>query len=122
MGTLKPTDAELAILRVLWERKEATVREVHEALGSKEVRYTTTLKQLQVMFEKGLVTRNDSEKTHLYKVAVSEEATQVTLLEHLLENAFAGSRSKLFLRALSSKKASQKELAEIRKLLEQLGE
>jgi BlaI family transcriptional regulator, penicillinase repressor len=117
---MKPTDAEVLILQVLWERGSATVREVHEALGSKGVRYTTTLKQLQVMFEKGLVTRDDSDKSHVFKAAESEEETQATLLDHLLENAFAGSRSKLFLRALSTKKASPKELAEIRKLLKEL--
>jgi BlaI family transcriptional regulator, penicillinase repressor len=117
---MKPTDAEVMILRVLWERGQATVREVHEILEDKGVRYTTTLKQLQVMFEKDLVTRDDSDKSHVYKAAYSEEATQVTLLDHLLENAFAGSRSKLFLRALSTKKASPKELAEIRKLLKDL--
>lgn len=117
---MKPTDAELLILRVLWEEESATVREVHEALGDKGVRYTTTLKQLQVMFEKGLVTRDDSDKSHVYKAAQAEEETQATLLDHLLENAFAGSRSKLFLRALSDKKASSKELAEIRKLLKEL--
>jgi predicted transcriptional regulator len=117
---MKPTDAELTILRVLWEKGSATVREVHEALGDKGVRYTTTLKQLQVMFDKGLVTRDDSEKSHVYKAAYSEEETQTTLIDHLLENAFAGSRSKLFLRALSTKKANAKELAEIRKLLKDL--
>ncbi|MGL4608423.1 MAG: BlaI/MecI/CopY family transcriptional regulator [Trueperaceae bacterium] len=119
---MKPTDAEVAILRVLWDKGLATVRTVHEALGDKSVRYTTTLKQLQVMFEKGLVRRDDSDKSHIYEAAVSEEATQATLLDHLLENAFAGSRSQLFLRALSSKKANQKELAEIRKLLKDLEE
>jgi BlaI family transcriptional regulator, penicillinase repressor len=117
---MKPTDAEISILQVLWKRGSATVREVHEALGDKGVRYTTTLKQLQVMFEKGLVTRDDSDKSHVFKAAESEEATQVTLLDHLLENAFAGSRSKLFLRALSTKKASPKELADIRKMLREL--
>lgn len=119
---MKPTDAEVSILRVLWERGRATVREVHEALGDKGVRYTTTLKQLQVMFEKGLVIRDASDKSHVYQAAMSEEETQATLLDHLLENAFAGSRSKLFLRALSTKKASPKELAEIRKLLKEFEE
>jgi BlaI family transcriptional regulator, penicillinase repressor len=117
---MKPTDAEVMILQVLWRKGVATVRDVHEALGDKNVRYTTTLKQLQVMFDKGLVLRDDSEKSHVYKAAQSEEETQVTLVDHLLENAFAGSRSKLFLRALSSKKASSKELAEIRNLLKDL--
>jgi BlaI family transcriptional regulator, penicillinase repressor len=117
---MKPTDAEVMILRVLWERSQATVREVHEVLEAKGVRYTTILKQLQVMFEKGLVSRDESDKSHVYKAAYNEEETQMTLLDHLLENAFAGSRSKLFLRALSSKKASAKELAEIRKLLKDL--
>jgi BlaI family transcriptional regulator, penicillinase repressor len=117
---MKPTDAEVMILHVLWQKGSATVRDVHEALGDKGVRYTTILKQLQVMFEKGLVTRDESDKSHVYKAVHGEEETQVTLLDHLLENAFAGSRSKLFLRALSTKKASSKELAEIRKLLKDL--
>ncbi len=119
---MKPTDAELAILRVLWDKGPSKVREVFEALGDKNVGYTTILKQLQVMFEKGLVTRDDSDKSHVYKASLGEEATQATLLDHLLESAFGGSRSKLFLRALSNKKVSKKELSEIRKLLSELGD
>jgi BlaI family transcriptional regulator, penicillinase repressor len=117
---MKPTDAELSILRVLWERGKATVREVHEALGEKDVRYTTILKQLQVMFEKNIVTRDDSDKSHVYSAATTEEETQSTLVDHLLESAFAGSRTQLFLRVLSQKKVSKKELSEIRSLLSEL--
>lgn len=118
---MKPTDAELSILRVLWNKGRATVREVFEALEDKNVRYTTILKQLQVMFEKGLVGRDDADKSHIYSAAITEEETQMTLLDHLLESAFAGSRSKLLMRMLN-KKASKKELAEIRKLLNELGD
>jgi BlaI family transcriptional regulator, penicillinase repressor len=119
---MKPTDAELAILRVLWEKGPSTVREVFEALDDKNVRYTTILKQLQVMFEKGLVTRDDSDKSHIYEARIDEAVTQSTLVDHLLESAFGGSHSKLFLRALSNKKVSKKELSEIRKLLSELGD
>jgi predicted transcriptional regulator len=119
---MKPTDAELSILRVLWEKGPCTVREVFETLDDKNVRYTTILKQLQVMFEKDFVTRDDSDKSHIYQAAVGEEATQTTLVDHLLESAFGGSHSKLFLRALSNKKVGKKELSEIRKLLQELGD
>ncbi|MDQ3398452.1 MAG: BlaI/MecI/CopY family transcriptional regulator, partial [Deinococcota bacterium] len=98
-----------------------TVREVHEALSkSREVGYTTTLKQLQVMTEKGLVQRDERQRSHIYSASVREEATQAQLLDHLLERAFAGSTSKLFLRALASKKASADELNEVRRLLKGL--
>ena len=100
----------------------STVREVFETLDDKNVRYTTILKQLQVMFEKRLVTRDDSDKSHIYQTALSEATTQTTLVDHLLESAFGGSHSKLFLRALSNKKVSKKELSEIRKLLQELGD
>jgi predicted transcriptional regulator len=118
--TLKPTDAELAILRILWRNGSSTVRAVHQALNDKAVRYTTTLKQLQVMHEKGLVVRDDSSRSHIYETAVSEEETQTSLLEHLLEHAFGGNTNQLFMRALSRKKASAKELAKLKALLEEL--
>jgi predicted transcriptional regulator len=120
-ATVKPTDAELDILQVLWGQGPSTVRDVHEALsGSREVGYTTTLKQLQVMTEKGLVQRDERQRSHIYSASVREEATQAQLLDHLLERAFAGSTSKLFLRALASKKASADELNEVRRLLKGL--
>ncbi len=118
----RPTDAELEILRALWQRGPSTVREVHERLAAgKEVRYTTTLKQLQVMTVKRLVTRAESGRSHVYQAATGEAETQSQLLEHLLESAFGGSAQQLFMRALSSKRASSEELAELRKLLDEQG-
>lgn len=121
----RPTDAELAILRVLWQHGPSTVREVHDALtgtgDGKAVRYTTTLKQLQVMTDKGLVRRDERSRTHVYEAASSEEETQGALLEHLLRSAFGGSAQQLFLRALSRKVASAEELDELRRLLDERG-
>lgn len=116
----RPTDAELAILRVLWGRGPSTVRQVHEALASREraTGYTTALKLLQIMTEKGLVRRDDSERTHVYHARLTEEQTQRQLVRDLLERAFGGSSSKLVLQALNSKRATQEELGEIRKLIE----
>jgi predicted transcriptional regulator len=117
--TRKPTEAELAILRVLWTRGPSTVRDVHEALGE-DVRYTTTLKQLQIMFDKGLVTRDERQRSHVYAAAVGEEETQHRLLDNLLAHAFGGSSSKLVLRALRSGRVSSDELRQIRALLDEL--
>lgn len=114
----RPTDAELEILRVLWERGDSTVREVQEALESKRpTGYTTVLKQLQIMTEKGLVRRDASERAHVYRARLAREATESQLVGDLLDRAFGGSASRLVLRALASKPASAEELAEIRKLL-----
>lgn len=116
----RPTDAELEILRALWQRGPSTVREVHETLAvNKEVRYTTTLKQLQVMTDKGLVERDESQRSHVYRAVSGEAETQSQLLDHLLESAFGGSAQQLFMRALSSKRASGTELDELRKLLDE---
>ena len=116
----RPTDAELEILRALWQRGPSTVRDVHERLAAaKEVRYTTTLKQLQVMTDKGLVTRDERSRSHIYRAATGEAETQSQLLEHLLESAFGGSAQQLFMRALASKRASSEELAELRRLLDE---
>lgn len=115
----RPTDAELEILRALWQRGPSTVREVHEQLAaSKEVRYTTTLKQLQVMTDKGLVTRDESQRSHVYQAVAGEAETQGQLLDHLLESAFGGSAQQLFMQALSRKRASREELDELHKLLD----
>src|SRR6185436_6845588 len=111
----KPTDSELAILRVLWTRGPSTVREVAEALGRDES-YTTVLKLLQIMTEKELVTRDESERTHVYEAAHSEARTQKQLVTDLLARAFDGSAAKLVLHALDAGKASPDELAEIRRL------
>jgi BlaI family transcriptional regulator, penicillinase repressor len=116
----KPTEAELAILRVLWERGACTVREVADALhAARGTGYTTTLKLLQIMTEKGLVRRNDSAKSHVYKAAAPAKATQRQLVGDLLEKAFGGSAQQLVMQALAAKRASREELAEIRRLLDQ---
>ena len=115
----RPTDAELALLRILWERGPSTVRQVLEATGA-ETGYTTVLKVLQIMTEKGLVTRDDAERTHVYQASLPEAATQRQLIADLLDRAFRGSASKLVLQALSAKKASTQELKEIRKLLDEI--
>ena len=117
----RPTDAELAILRVLWERGPSTVREVQEALHEERgTGYTTALKLLQIMTEKGLVQRNDSQRTHVYEAAASRDQTQRQLVSDLLERAFGGSAEQLVLQALSAKKSSREELAQIRELLNEL--
>jgi BlaI family transcriptional regulator, penicillinase repressor len=117
----RPTDAELAILRVLWRRGPSTVKDVHEELARRApAAYTTTLKQLQIMAEKGLVTRDESQRAHLYAARLPEEATQTQLVRDLLDRAFEGSAARLVQRALSSRPATPEELAEIRELLDQL--
>lgn len=118
----KPTDAELAILNILWERGPLTVREVHEQLEDTGVGYTTTLKQLQVMQKKGFVTRDDSSRSHIYRAALGQEATQAALLDHLLDSAFGGSTSSLFMRALGRERTRPADLEEIRRLLDELEE
>ena len=117
----KPTDAELAILGVLWRRGPSTVREVFEEIGRPQaIGYTTILKLMQIMVEKGLLKRDDTERSHIYEAAVAEEVTQRQLVGHLLERAFSGSAQKLVLQALSSRKATREELADIRKLLDEM--
>jgi predicted transcriptional regulator len=119
----RPTDAELEILRVLWELGPATVRQVHEAqAGTRDTGYTTTLKLMQIMAEKGLVTRDESARTHIYAARVSQESTQRQLLNDLVTRAFGGSAKELVLRALSSHTTSDAELREIRKLIDEAGE
>ena len=114
-----PTDAELAILNVLWSAGPVTVREVHEALSDRQIGYTTVLKQLQVMAEKGLVTRSERFRSHVYEASLPKESTQRQLTQNLLERAFEGSTKHLVLGALASKKVSAKELAEIRRMLDE---
>lgn len=118
---VRPTDAELAILRVLWSRGPSTVREVHDQLSrSHPSVYTSTLKLMQIMAEKGLLLRDESQRSHVYKPAVSEEKTQRQIVRDLLEKVFGGSPRKLVMQALSSKRTSPEELAEIRNLLDDL--
>ena len=100
--TPRPTDAELAILRVLWERGPSSVRDVHDALSSEQTTgYTTVLKLLQIMTEKGLVVRDESQRAHIYEARHSEQRTQRQLLTDLMERAFGGSPSKLVMQALA---------------------
>ena len=114
----RPTDAELAILRVLWERGPATVRQVHAALAvARETGYTTTLKLMQIMADKGLVTRDESQRTHVYTVRLTRDETQRQLVTDLVDRAFGGSAAALVLQALSAHPASAEELAEIQKLI-----
>ena len=113
----RPTDAELAILRVLWTRGASTVREVAEAMG-REGAYTTVLKLLQIMTDKGLVRRDESARTHVYEAGSTEDQTQRQIVTDLLDRVFDGSAAKLVLQALAAGKASPTELAEIRKLLD----
>lgn len=119
----RPTDAELAILRVLWERGPSTVREVHEALShTHDSGYTTVLKLMQIMTDKGLVDRDESQRAHVYTSRHGEQRTQRQLLGDLIERAFGGSPAKLVMQALSSSKASAEDLSAIRNLLDQMEE
>jgi predicted transcriptional regulator len=119
--TIKPTESELEILQVLWEKDQASVREVHEELlRTKDVGYTTTLKLMQIMFEKGLVKRDDTFKTHIYQASVSKEKTQKHLVGKMINTLFGGSPAELVLQALGNHRASPAELEEIQRLLNNL--
>ena len=116
-----PTDAELAILGVLWRRGPSTVREVHDALSPTQgTGYTTVLKLMQLMAQKGLVSRDESQRSHVYRAANAEAQTQKRLVGDLMEKAFAGSAAQLVMRALSVKRASKDELEAIRHMLDEL--
>jgi len=118
---IKPTESEIEILQVLWEKDAATVRDVHEVLSVyKDSGYTTTLKLLQIMHEKGLVTRDDSSKTHIYKANVDKEKTQQQMLGKMVDALFGGSASQLVMQALGSSQPSQQELEEIQAMLNNL--
>ena len=118
---IKPTESELEILGVLWRNGLASVREVHEELAkTKDVGYTTTLKLMQIMHEKGLVKRDASVKTHIYQAAVSKEKTQKHLLGKMIDGLFGGSSTQLVIQALGNHKASQEELDAIQELLNNL--
>jgi predicted transcriptional regulator len=116
----RPTDAELAILRILWARGPSTVRQVHEVLArERPTAYTTALKLLQIMTDKGLVVRDESDRTHVYQARASEDQTQRQLVRDLVDRAFGGSATKLVMQALTTRRATPEELGEIRRLLEQ---
>jgi BlaI family transcriptional regulator, penicillinase repressor len=118
-----PTDAELRILRVLWERGGSTVREVLDELpGDRNVGYTTVLKLLQIMHEKGLVARDERARTHVYTARVAEQRTERRLVSDLIDRAFSGSAATLVMRALADRAATPEELAEIRRLIDRLEE
>jgi predicted transcriptional regulator len=119
--TPRPTDAELAILRVLWDHGPGTVREVQSHLGD-GVGYTTVLKMLQIMTEKELVGRDETQRAHVYRALVGEEQTQQHLLGDLVDRAFQGSTARLVMQALSTRRATPEELAEIRRWIERMTE
>jgi BlaI family transcriptional regulator, penicillinase repressor len=115
----RPTDAELAILRILWDRGPSTVRQVHDILGrERPAAYTTALKLLQIMIEKGLVERDERDRTHVYRARLSEETTQRQLVRDLVDRAFGGSSMKLVMQALATRRASPDELRDIRKAID----
>jgi predicted transcriptional regulator len=121
--TPRPTNAELAILRVLWQRGPSTVRQVHKALDhdrQSETGYTTALKLLQIMTEKGLVEKDESERPQIYSARLSQEQTQQQLVKDLLDRAFGGSARQLVMQALAVKEASDEELAQVEQLLDRL--
>jgi predicted transcriptional regulator len=116
----KPTDVELQILTALWDRGPSTVREVHDALAAERgTGYSTTLKMMQVMLEKGLVLRDDAVRPQKYRAAASRETTQLQLVDSLTQRAFGGSAKRLVLHMLSARRISPADLAEIRRLIEQ---
>jgi BlaI family penicillinase repressor len=117
----KPTDSELGILRILWDRGPSTVREVHEVLEkSKEAGYTTTLKLMQIMVEKGILSRNTSSRTHIYAAALSQHHTQKQLVDRMISTVFNGSPYMLVMQALGNRKPSASEIAGIKSYLNQL--
>ena len=121
MAPPRPTDAELQILRVLWDRGPSTVRQVHDA-QNRRTSYTSILKLLQIMSDKGLVTRDESQRSHVYRARARQEQTQRQLVSDLLERAFGGAADQLVVQALSARKVSAAEIAEIRKLIDRLEE
>lgn len=117
----KPTEAELAILNVLWEAGPSTVREVQNQLQSaRGTGYTTTLKLMQIMYEKGLLKRDESNRSHVYSAAITRQKTQKMAVSKIIDQLFEGSAQQLVMQALASKKTTAKELAEIRNLLDSL--
>ena len=118
---IKPTEKELEILQILWSKGPVAVKEVHEALGGEDQNgYTTILKLLQIMHEKGLVTRQKSGKLHLYKAVPSQENTRQQIIDKMISTVFQGSATQLVMSALGNKKSSKEELQAIKKYLEKL--
>src|ERR1700744_6572897 len=118
---VKPTESELEILQIIWEKGQCSVRDVHEVLEkSKDAGYTTTLKLMQIMHDKGLLKRDATTKSHVYTANVSQEKTQGQLVKRMIDNVFNGSASQLVMQALGSYKANNDELQEIKKYLEEI--
>jgi len=117
---IKPTEGEMEILQVLWQKGNATVREVHEALNKKDSGYTTTLKLMQILHEKGMVERDTNQKTHIYKALVSQDKTEKQLVNKMIDNVFNGSAARLVMQALGNHSASAEEINEIKKYLDSL--
>ncbi|MBE5322217.1 MULTISPECIES: BlaI/MecI/CopY family transcriptional regulator [Pedobacter] len=117
---IKPTEGEMEILQVLWQKGNATVREVHEALNKKDSGYTTTLKLMQILHEKGMVERDTNQKTHIYKALVSQDKTEKQLVNKMIDNVFNGSAARLVMQALGNHSASAEEIDEIKKYLDSL--
>jgi len=119
-SNIKPTEGEMEILQVLWQKGVATVREVHEALNKKDSGYTTTLKLMQIMHEKAMVERDTNQKTHIYKAIVSQDKTEKQLVNKMIDNVFNGSAARLVMQALGNHSASADEIDEIKKYLDSL--
>jgi predicted transcriptional regulator len=118
--TIKPTESEMEILQVLWQKGNCTVREVHETLNKKDAGYTTTLKLMQIMHEKGLAGRDTSAKTHIYRALVNQEKTQQEMVNKMIANVFNGSAARLVMQALGNQTASQEEIELIKVYLNKL--
>ncbi|ACU03359.1 MULTISPECIES: BlaI/MecI/CopY family transcriptional regulator [Pedobacter] len=120
-ANLKPTESELEILQILWEKGDCTVRDVHEVLEkNKDAGYTTTLKLMQIMHEKGLVARDTSAKTHIYSALINQQKTQQHLVNKMIDNVFNGSAARMVIQALGNHKASKDEIDSIKKYLDEL--
>ncbi len=117
---IKPTEGEMEILQVLWKKGNCTVREVHEAIDKKDSGYTTTLKLMQIMHEKGLVDRDTSSKTHIYRALINQEKTQQQLVNKMIDNVFNGSAARLVMQALGNKTASKEEIDLIKEYLNKI--
>ena len=120
INNIKPTESELEILQVLWQKKLCTVRDVHETLNKKDAGYTTTLKLMQIMHEKGLVERDTTAKTHIYKALLNQEKIQQQLVNKMIDNVFNGSAARLVMQALGNKSASKEEIDLIKEYLDKL--
>lgn len=117
----RPTESEMGILQILWEQGPSTVREVHEILSEKkEAGYTTTLKLMQIMNEKGLLTREDESKSHVYSAAVKQQSIQKQVVGKMIESLFKGSSARLVMHALGNHRASKEEIREIKKYLDEI--